>query len=68
MEIVCRKSFRASRLRRAWTMRDLSAASGVAVNAICSAEHGRPVRPKTARRLCAALGAEFDELFEVKEV
>lgn len=66
MVVVAKSCFREHRLRGLMSMRDLSDSSGVALNAICRIEHGRPVRPRTARKLCAALGAEFDELFEIK--
>lgn len=65
--IVAKNRFREHRLRSLMSMRDLSDASGVALNAICRIEHGRPVRPRTARKLCVALNAEFDDLFEIRE-
>jgi len=63
--IRCKENFRRIRLSRALSMRDLATASGVTPFTICRAENGRPLKPQTARKLCAALDAEFDALFEV---
>ena len=65
MKIVCNANFQRRRLERALSIRDLSAASGVSANAICYAVNGRAIKPSTARKLCAALEAEFNDLFEV---
>lgn len=67
MRITCNANFQRRRLERAFSIRDLSTASGVSSNAICYAENGRAIKPSTARKLCAALGAEFSDLFEVKD-
>lgn len=65
MKIICSPSFQRHRLERTLSLRDLSAVSGVASFTICRAENGRPVKPATAKKLCAALGAQFEDVFEV---
>ena len=65
MVIKCKESFRARRLGKTMSLRDLASMSGVTSFTICRAENGRPVKPTTAKKLCAALDARFEDIFEV---
>ncbi len=65
MKIQCKESFQARRLGKAMSLRDLADVSGVTSFTICRAENGRPVKPTTAKKLCVALDARFEDIFEV---
>jgi transcriptional regulator with XRE-family HTH domain len=56
---------RRRRLERAWTLDDLSAASGLSPHALSLLERGkREPRPGTIRKLAEALGCEPRDLME----
>ncbi len=62
------KRLRELRERRALSLRELSALSGVNYNSIWRIEAGRTgVKPRTVRRLAAALGVEPHELLKGEE-
>lgn len=58
---------REHRERQALTMRELSAASRVAVSTLVAAEAGGDVFPSTTKKLAAALGVRPRELMEPQE-
>jgi transcriptional regulator with XRE-family HTH domain len=65
MEVDVRK-LRELRERRALSLRELSALSGVNYNSIWRIEAGRTgAQPRTVRKLAAALGVEPEELVKI---
>ncbi len=66
MEVNVQK-LRELRQRRALSLRELSALSGVNYNSIWRIEAGRTgAQPRTVRRLAAALGVQPEELVKVE--
>ena len=45
---------------------DAARAAGIPHSSLIRAERGEGVSPKTAKGICTALGAEFDELFTIQ--
>ena len=61
------QKLRELRQRRALSLRELSALSGVNYNSIWRIEAGRTgAQPRTVRRLAAALGVQPEELIKVE--
>jgi transcriptional regulator with XRE-family HTH domain len=59
------RRLRAARLRKMMTLRDLSAATGVAFDTISRLENGlQRARPSTVKRLAGALGIEPTDLVD----
>ncbi|BDF69146.1 hypothetical protein CE91St41_01270 [Oscillospiraceae bacterium] len=58
-----------ARVYNGMSMRDLAEKAGVSASAIHKIESGESgtVRPVNARKICAALGKSFDDLFTIKE-
>jgi transcriptional regulator with XRE-family HTH domain len=55
-----------TRIRKGMSMNELSKKAGLNVAAISRVENGSVTpRPKTAQKICDALGAQFDEIFEI---
>jgi transcriptional regulator with XRE-family HTH domain len=52
------------RIKKLWTMRDLSAASGVALQTVYGAEHGKPLRMFTMKKIADALGVDAWDIDE----
>ena len=56
-------------VRRGWTANDLALAAGVSAGTLSGARHGRPVAPRTLRKIALALSkapvvAGIEELLE----
>ena len=67
MELVAKRGFRASVAKAGYSLRSLAEETGLARESVCRAANGRPVRAGTAKKICATLGVEFDDLFLVVE-
>lgn len=59
------KAISETRLKMGYTLRGLAQETHLTPESILRIEHGRPVRPGTAKVICTALGAEFCDLFWV---
>lgn len=59
---------RKTRIKKGMSIRALSKNSGLSTATICKAENGNAFpMPMTAKKICDALGADFDDLFEIIE-
>ena len=67
MEVTAKAEFRAEIARAGFSLRGIAAKAGIARESVCRMANGRPVRPATAKKLCAAAGVAFDDLFQIYE-
>jgi len=67
MVIKAKPNFRMSAAHAGYSLRELAEKTGLARESVCRTAHGRPVQARTARKLCEALNAEFDDLFVIEE-
>ena len=67
MKVFAKKELRQARMKHGFSLRALAQASGVAHVNLCHIENGSALTPTTAQKICAALGANFDDIFELKE-
>lgn len=60
------KNLAEARIRKFLTVKELAEMTSVNVAIICRSENGKSSpNPKAAKAICEALGAEFDDLFEI---
>ena len=61
-------AIREARIRKGLSTRALGESAGLNAGTINRVENGkRSPSPKTANKICVALGRELDDLFELKE-
>ncbi len=62
-----RERLKRARDRLGWSMKEVAANAGVDETTVLNAEHGKEIRPITARRLAAGLGVEVVDLLPPEE-
>lgn len=66
MKVLAKDALIIARIKAEYTIKELSLESGVPSATISRAENGKPLSPKSARKLCKTLGREFCELFNIQ--
>jgi transcriptional regulator with XRE-family HTH domain len=62
-----REKLKRARDRLGWSMKEVAASAGVDETTVLNAEHGKGIRPITARKLAAGLGVEVVDLLPPEE-
>lgn len=66
MKVLAKDNLIIARIEAEFTIKELSLESGVPSATISRAENGKPLSPKSARKLCNTLSKKFSELFEIQ--
>ena len=67
MKVTANESFERMRIIKGYSIQGLARAMKVNASVVFNIEKGKPIRPETAKKACAALDAEFDQLFKISE-
>lgn len=67
MKIQARAAFTTTRIHKGLSSTGLAEAMKVSTSVVHGIEHGRNVRPATAKKACEALNEPFEALFIIKE-
>lgn len=67
MRIQARTTFITTRVHKGLSITGLAEAMKVSTSVVHGIEHGRNVRPATAKKACEALNEPFEALFIIKE-
>ena len=66
MKVKANRRLIIARAEHGYTIKELSRTSGVPTATISRAENGQPLSVKSAGKLCRALNATFENLFEIE--
>lgn len=66
MKIFAKNELKEVRMKRGFSLRSLAAAAGVSYSSLSHIENCCPLSPTTAQKICTALSANFDDLFELR--
>lgn len=67
MKIVAKSVFQEKRMKSGLSMKTLSEKANISVRTVFRAEHGIPVYPVVAGKICSALNCSFDDIFLLKD-
>jgi len=63
--ILANQTFPENRIRAGYSISELARTAGLSVQTVSCLERGGTLSPSAAHKLCEALGASFDDLFEI---
>lgn len=67
MKVIAKKEFQTIRVQAGYSISELSRKSGTPLATISRAENGKPLSPKSAKKLCTILNQPFDVLFTIED-
>ncbi len=67
MKITSHDAFKAIRAEKGFSITGLARAMKVSPSVVFNIEHGKSIRPATARKACEALGVAFETLFSIED-
>ncbi len=67
LKITSHAAFKAIRAEKGFSITGLARAMQVSPSVVFNIEHGKNIRPATARKACEALGVTFDMLFTIAD-
>jgi DNA-binding Xre family transcriptional regulator len=62
------QTLRAARRSRAWSIREFAKRAGVSPQTVVTAEHGKPIRLESIRKMADALGVQPNDIDEFRAV
>jgi transcriptional regulator with XRE-family HTH domain len=66
MEIIAKENFMYIRVIKGFSIQGLARKMNVNASSVLNIEKGKPIRPETAKKACAALEEEFEQLFRIE--
>ena len=67
MKIKSHAAFKAIRAEKGFSITGLAKAMQVSPSVVFNIEHGKSIRPATARKACEVLGVTFETLFSSED-
>ena len=68
MKIKSHAAFKAIRAEKGFSITGLAKAMQVSPSVVFNIEHGKNIRPATARKACEVLGVTFETLFSIEDL
>jgi len=65
-QIYAKADFESIRLKQGLSLRDIAKKTGLTPGVLSKMEHGRAIMPRSAGKICKALGCDFDSLFDLR--
>lgn len=66
MKLKAKKEIQIIRIKKGLSLSELANRMGVNASVVARMEKGQPVRPTTAKKVCAALNETFETLFTIE--
>ena len=66
MKVIAKKEFQVIRIQEGYSISELAKKSNTPIATISRIEKGKPLSPKSAKKLCEALQKDFGDLFKIE--